>query len=68
VSGRSARAAVAHQPMADSARRLIIDKCRTGEALRKSVYNHVREALFLFERGPLTLVAGAGFEPVTSGL
>ena len=26
------------------------------------------EALFLFERGPLTLVAGAGFEPATSGL
>jgi hypothetical protein len=26
------------------------------------------EALFLFERGPLALVAGAGFEPATSGL
>jgi hypothetical protein len=26
------------------------------------------EALFLFERGPLTLVAGEGFEPSTSGL
>ena len=30
--------------------------------------NHMREALFLFERGPLALVAGAGFEPATSGL
>ena len=30
--------------------------------------NYMQKALFLFERGPLALVAGAGFEPATSGL
>ncbi len=30
--------------------------------------NYTQEALSLFEKGPLTLVAGAGFEPATSGL
>ena len=30
--------------------------------------NHMQEALSLFEKGPLALVAGAGFEPATSGL
>ncbi len=30
--------------------------------------NHKRKAPSLFEKGPLALVAGAGFEPATSGL
>jgi hypothetical protein len=30
--------------------------------------NHMRKALSLFEKGPLALVAGEGFEPSTSGL
>jgi hypothetical protein len=30
--------------------------------------NYLPEALSLFEKGPLALVAGAGFEPATSGL
>jgi hypothetical protein len=30
--------------------------------------NHMQEALSLFEKGPLASVAGAGFEPATSGL
>ena len=30
--------------------------------------DHMQEALPLFEKGPLSLVAGAGFEPATSGL
>jgi hypothetical protein len=34
----------------------------------KSVYIHMQKALSLFEKGPLALVAGAGFEPATSGL
>jgi hypothetical protein len=29
---------------------------------------HMQKALSLFEKGPLALVAGAGFEPATSGL
>jgi hypothetical protein len=33
-----------------------------------SLANHKRKALSLFEKGPLALVAGAGFEPATSGL
>ena len=34
----------------------------------KSVHKPHAEALSLFEKGPLALVAGAGFEPATSGL
>jgi len=30
--------------------------------------NYMPEALSLFEKGPLALVAGGGFEPPTSGL
>jgi hypothetical protein len=30
--------------------------------------NHMQKALSLFERGPLALVAGEGFEPSISGL
>ena len=30
--------------------------------------NHMLKAPSLFEKGPLALVAGAGFEPATSGL
>jgi hypothetical protein len=30
--------------------------------------NLMQKALSLFEKGPLALVAGAGFEPATSGL
>jgi len=30
--------------------------------------NHVQKAPSLFEKRPLALVAGAGFEPATSGL
>ena len=30
--------------------------------------NYKQKALSLFENRPLTLVAGAGFEPATSGL
>ena len=30
--------------------------------------NHMQKALSLFEKGPLALVAGEGFEPSTSGL
>ena len=33
-----------------------------------SVYKTQAEALSLFEKGPLALVAGEGFEPSTSGL
>ena len=40
----------------------------TGPTFTNQFTNHMREALFLFERGPLSLVAGAGFEPATSGL
>ena len=32
------------------------------------VANHILKALSLFEKGPLALVAGEGFEPSTSGL
>jgi len=34
----------------------------------KSVTNRMQKALSLFEKGPLALVAGEGFEPSTSGL
>ena len=30
--------------------------------------DYKQEAISLFEKGPLALVAGAGFEPATSGL
>ena len=31
-------------------------------------FTHMQKALSLFEKGPSVLVAGAGFEPATSGL
>ena len=36
--------------------------------VHKSVPNLMRKAPSLFEKGPLALVAGGGFEPPTSGL
>ena len=36
--------------------------------ISKSVYKPHAEGPFLFEKGPLALVAGEGFEPSTSGL
>jgi integrase len=37
-------------------------------SLANPLANHMQKALSLFEKGPLALVAGAGFEPATSGL
>jgi integrase len=37
-------------------------------SLADPLANHMQKALSLFEKGPLALVAGAGFEPATSGL
>jgi Phage integrase family len=37
-------------------------------SLANPLANHMQKALSLFEKGPLTLVAGEGFEPSTSGL
>jgi hypothetical protein len=45
-----------------------IYRARTLDTVHKSVYNHMQKALSLFEKGPLALVAGEGFEPSTSGL
>jgi len=54
--------------MVNSVRGLIIDKRGTSEVVHKSAYKPHTEALSLFEKGPLALVAGVGFEPATSGL
>ncbi len=40
----------------------------TEGAFTNPCTNYMQEALSLFEKGPLALVAGAGFEPATSGL
>ena len=45
--------------------RALVESCCYGSACAARAF---KEALFLFERGPLALVAGAGFEPATSGL
>jgi integrase len=37
-------------------------------SLANPLANHMQKALSLFEKGPLALVAGEGFEPSTSGL
>ena len=37
-------------------------------SLANPLASHMQKALSLFEKGPLGLVAGAGFEPATSGL
>ena len=37
-------------------------------ALANPLADHMQKALSLFEKGPLALVAGEGFEPSTSGL
>ena len=37
-------------------------------SLANPLANHKQKALSLFEKGPLALVAGEGFEPSTSGL
>jgi len=37
-------------------------------SLANPLANHMQKAPSLFEKGPLALVAGAGFEPATSGL
>ncbi len=44
---------------------------RAALKARVSTYpctNYEQKALSLFEKGPLALVAGEGFEPSTSGL
>jgi hypothetical protein len=41
---------------------------RGRASLANPLANHKRKAPSLFEKGPLALVAGAGFEPATSGL
>ena len=40
----------------------------SGVPFTNPLANHMQKALSLFEKGPLALVAGAGFEPATSGL
>ena len=40
----------------------------TVASLANPLANHMQKALSLFEKGPLALVAGEGFEPSTSGL
>src|SRR4029077_18427525 len=40
----------------------------TVASLANPSANHMQKALSLFEKGPLALVAGEGFEPSTSGL
>jgi hypothetical protein len=37
-------------------------------SLANPLADHMQKALSLFEKGPLALVAGEGFEPSTSGL
>ena len=44
------------------------ETARTSATFTKSVYNLMQKAPSLFEKGPLALVAGEGFEPSTSGL
>jgi len=39
-----------------------------GATFTSPLADHMQKALSLFEKGPLALVAGAGFEPATSGL
>jgi hypothetical protein len=47
----------------------VLGETARGQAsLANPLANHMTEALSLFEKGPLALVAGAGFEPATSGL
>jgi hypothetical protein len=41
---------------------------RAGVSCTNPSTSHMPEALSLFEKGPLALVAGGGFEPPTSGL
>ena len=41
---------------------------REDEPVHKSVHKPHAKGPSLFEKGPLALVAGAGFEPATSGL
>ncbi len=40
----------------------------SGRPCTNPFTNHKQKAPPLFEKGPLALVAGAGFEPATSGL
>jgi hypothetical protein len=43
-------------------------RCLTWAPCTNPCTNQMQKALSLFEKGPLALVAGAGFEPATSGL
>jgi hypothetical protein len=61
----------ADRQVANTLAELIIGGSLTSTAvasLTNPLTNYMQEALSLFEKGPLALVAGAGFEPATSGL
>ena len=53
--------------MANTLAMLIIGGLLVSTAVA-SLANLMQKALSLFEKGPLALVAGGGFEPPTSGL
>ena len=64
----------ADRQVANTLAELIIGGSLTSTAatavasLANPLANHMQKALSLFEKGPLALVAGEGFEPSTSGL
>jgi hypothetical protein len=55
-------------PAATADARVVARQPDRARRLQNQFTNLSRKALFLFERGPLALVAGAGVEPATSGL
>jgi hypothetical protein len=57
-------------PADDPARLLLAgdDGDLRPKSLANPLASGMQKALSLFEKGPLALVAGAGFEPATSGL
>ena len=58
----------ADRQVANALAELIIGGSLASTAATASLANHMQKALSLFEKGPLALVAGEGFEPSTSGL
>ena len=57
----------ADRQVANTLAELIIGGSLASTAVA-SLADHMQKALSLFEKGPLALVAGEGFEPSTSGL
>src|SRR6202167_2937022 len=63
------RSRLATKPLIQSMRRPLGCRAPGGrDAYDRPCRDHMQKAPSLFEKGPLALVAGVGFEPTTSGL